>query len=485
MTRAGFSDSAEAAMLYLQRITLGTAPTENLRSFLENAPMFMAYLEEELSVPVVSIDRPDYHPGWAGAAVGRTVEPLPVQTQELGAWRARTRTSPTRRPVTGPEARAGIDGAVLAEREASDVRTQGSGLIAGLISAALRRGVELRIRAQVKSISQPGGQFLVNTGDGETGAQNVVLAAGGFARSASLRRDFLPPLDIVPTAAPGSLGDSLRLGTALGGRLRGMSEAWWTAAASIAGESIDGVPLHRNVVRELAYPGSILVNSMGARFVNEASSYNDLGKSFFTFDAAAHRFPNESAWLIFDATFRSIRPVAGVGPSSPAPMEFIEADELSSLARKCGIHAAGLHLTVAENNHSAQTGVDRKFSRGANAHDRFNGDEAHRPNPCLGTITQPPFFAMPIALGANGTKGGLVTDEFSRVLDYGNEPVPGLFAVGESAAALMGPGYAGSGASLGPALTAAFTLAEKLGPLPTSARDGDSPSSTTRQATRS
>jgi 3-oxosteroid 1-dehydrogenase len=71
---------------------------------------------------------------------------------------------------------------------------------------------------------------------------------------------------------------------------------------------------------------------------------------------------------------------------------------------------------------------------------------------------------VPITLGANGTKGGLATDEFSRVVNHRGEPIPGLFAVGESAAALMGPGYAGSGASLGPALTSAFTLADALSP---------------------
>ncbi|WP_461163140.1 FAD-dependent oxidoreductase [Arthrobacter sp. R4-81] len=464
MIREGFSDSADAAMAYLQRVTLGVSPAASLRSFLENAPKFVTYLEDELNIPVVNIDRPDYHPDWAGAAMGRTVEPLPVPAQDLGAWKERTRTSPTRRPLTGPETRTGIDNVLVAEREASDVRTQGSGLVAGLVRAALRRGVELRTLARVTSVSRLAGDFVLGMEEGEIVAQNVVLASGGFARSADLRKDFLPPVEIVPTAAPGSLGDSLRLGTALGGRLRGMSEAWWTAAASIEGETIDGVSLHRNVVRELAFPGSILVNAAGVRFVNEASSYNDLGKSFYTFDAAGHRFPNQPAWLIFDANFRSTRSIAGIGPSAPAPKEFIEADGLSSLARNCGIDAAALHLTVAENNNSARTGADRRFSRGANAHDRFNGDQAHQPNPCLGPITEPPFFAVPITLGANGTKGGLVTDEFSRVLDHRGEPIRGLFAAGESAAALMGPGYAGSGASLGPALTSAFTLAVKLSP---------------------
>lgn len=478
MIRAGFSDSADAAMAYLQRVTLGLSPAANLRSFLENAPRFIAYLEDELNIPVVNIDRPDYHPEWAGAAIGRTVEPLPVSAQDLGGWKARTRMSPTRGPVTGPETRTGIDNVLVAEREASDVRTQGSGLVAGLVRAALRRGVELRTMARVMSVSRLAGDFVLGMEEGEIVARNVVLASGGFARSADLRKDFLPPVEMVPTAAPGSLGDSLRLGLVLGARLRGMSEAWWTAAASIEGETIDGVALHRNIVRELAYPGSILVNAAGVRFVNEASSYNDLGKSFYTFNAAGHRFPNQPAWLIFDANFRSTRTVAGIGPSAPTPKEFIEADDLSSLARRCGIDAVALHLTVEENNSSAQTGVDSRFSRGANAHDRFNGDEAHQPNPCLGPITEPPYFAVPITLGVNGTKGGLVTDEFSRVLDHSDEPIRGLFAIGESAAALMGPGYAGSGASLGPALTSAFILAEKLAPLTTTARRNDNPSST-------
>ncbi len=92
-----------------------------------------------------------------------------------------------------------------------------------------------------------------------------------------------------------------------------------------------------------------------------------------------------------------------------------------------------------------------------------NGD--HPPNPCLGHITEPPFFAVPVGLGANGTRGGLAVDAYSRVLDNGGNPVAGLFAVGEQRPP-MGPGYAGSGASLGPALTAAANTFPRAKPPP-------------------
>jgi 3-oxosteroid 1-dehydrogenase len=110
----------------------------------------------------------------------------------------------------------------------------------------------------------------------------------------------------------------------------------------------------------------------------------------------------------------------------------------------------------------AAVGVDDAFGRGGDAHDRFNGDADHRPNPCLGPLLVAPFYAIEVSLGINGTKGGLVTGPSGAVLSSDNEPIAGLYACGEAAAALMGPGYAGSGASLGPALTTALIIGEAI-----------------------
>ena len=55
--------------------------------------------------------------------------------------------------------------------------------------------------------------------------------------------------------------------------------------------------------------------------------------------------------------------------------------------------------------------------------------------------------------GDIGTKGGITTDGVGRALDGMSKPVPGLYAIGNNAASMMGPGYAGSGATLGPCIT--------------------------------
>lgn len=58
-----------------------------------------------------------------------------------------------------------------------------------------------------------------------------------------------------------------------------------------------------------------------------------------------------------------------------------------------------------------------------------------------------------------GTKGGIVTDTHARALDSDGRPIPGLYAVGNASAALMGHTYAGPGATIGPALVFGYLAA--------------------------
>lgn len=80
-------------------------------------------------------------------------------------------------------------------------------------------------------------------------------------------------------------------------------------------------------------------------------------------------------------------------------------------------------------------------------------DDAHAPHPSLGSIAEPPFFALPIGTGMVGTKGGASTAIEGRVVDWENCPIPGLFAVGNTADSVIGPGMLSSGMTIGLALT--------------------------------
>ena len=64
-----------------------------------------------------------------------------------------------------------------------------------------------------------------------------------------------------------------------------------------------------------------------------------------------------------------------------------------------------------------------------------------------------PIYAIKLVIGDLGTYAGLATNKFSQVLDNGDSPIPGLYAVGNDIASIMGGNYPGAGITLGPALT--------------------------------
>ena len=87
------------------------------------------------------------------------------------------------------------------------------------------------------------------------------------------------------------------------------------------------------------------------------------------------------------------------------------------------------------------------------------GDIRIQPNPCLAPVVEAPFYAIEIHPGDIGTKGGLLTDENGRVVDEHDQPIQGLYAVGNCSASVTGRTYPGAGATLGPAMTFGFLAA--------------------------
>ncbi|MCY1453661.1 3-oxosteroid 1-dehydrogenase [compost metagenome] len=69
---------------------------------------------------------------------------------------------------------------------------------------------------------------------------------------------------------------------------------------------------------------------------------------------------------------------------------------------------------------------------------------------------------MKIDAGDIGTKGGLLTDVHARVLREDGTPITGLYAIGNSAASMMGRTYPGAGSTIGPAMVFGFRSAEHI-----------------------
>ena len=454
------SDSPALAQEYLAQVTLGEVDGDLLASFVDSAPRMLAEVERLTPLRFAAVDRPDYHSEWRGSRWGRSLEPLPFDMGPLADLARTVRRSPYRLPLTSAEIKR-ADGAELAQkRQKMDHATQGVALVGGLVQGCTTAGVGLSTHCSVIRVERnAAGHLDVHIDcEGRTNivrAKAIVIAAGGFEWNDDLKRAFLPCPDEGAASPPWNVGDGLRIGLTAGGALANMSQAWWSAAFRVPGEAYDGHPLVRNIVRELALPGSILVNADGCRFVNEASSYNALGKAFQVFDPGRNAYPNRRAWLVFDDAFKRRYPVATVAAGHEAPGWFVRGESVAQLAQSAGIDAAALQHTIGRFNDMARAGRDQDFARGDAKHDQYHGD-ATQPHPNLGSLTEPPFHAVPIFLGNLGTKGGLKTDAEGRVQGLAGGTVPGLFACGNAAASWMGPGYPGAGGSLGPIMTAAF-----------------------------
>jgi len=124
-----------------------------------------------------------------------------------------------------------------------------------------------------------------------------------------------------------------------------------------------------------------------------------------------------------------------------------------------GVDADGLKATVRTYNGYARTGVDEEFHKGENAYDRASGDPEHGPNPCIGPIAGPSFYAVAVVPTPLGTSLGLLTDEHGQVLDEQHEPIPGLYACGNDMHSVFGGEYPGAGSQLGMGMTFGYLAA--------------------------
>jgi succinate dehydrogenase/fumarate reductase flavoprotein subunit len=319
------------------------------------------------------------------------------------------------------------------------------GAVVGLV--AEHEGRDLRIRAR----------------------KAVILGVGGFEWNPQLVKSFLRgPMD-GPGSTPENEGDGLLMAMAAGASLGLMSEAWWMPTIRIPGEDLRGRPVYRLAGGgERAYPGGIMVNREGRRFVNEACNYSTLGRAFHEYDtnSTTFRLRNLPCWLVFDQRYQDRYPMRQRAPGGEGGAHMVAVDgedppewvlvgrTLGELAAAAGIDAAGLAATVERFNGFAREGRDPDFHRGESAYDTFMGDRT-LPGAwaTLGRIETPPFYAVEMHSGTIGTKGGPRTNDRAQVLDTSGAVIPGLYAIGNTMASATGLAYFGAGCTIGMGMT--------------------------------
>jgi succinate dehydrogenase/fumarate reductase flavoprotein subunit len=460
--QAGVEDSPERAFQYVLSHENGTVLPDLVHALLGGVPEYEDFLEQNTEIRLHHVPgSPDYHPEYPGGmpAGGRTTEPGLVSFRGIEEWVDRIAGEPHRGMIT--ESRPGggtgvIDDEAMREREANLLEGFGRALIAGLLKAALARGVEVAVRSRgVRLIEEDGAiaGVVVETPEGAitARARAVVLATGGFENDADLVRDFLRGPISRPLGVPSNTGDGLRMAMRVGAQLGNMREAWWCPAITMPGRRPDGGQRGLLLNRESALAGSIMVNRSGHRYMNEAANYNAHGGAFHALDPNTLQYLNIPSYLIFDQSTVATFGVFGGQPGDAVPDWVQRAGSLDGLARKLGLPPDELVATVKRFNEHARAGSDPDFGRGLSAYDRFHGGrtlDPASPFSTLGPVGQAPFYGIEVVPSVLGTKGGPRTDTCGRVLDVDSKVIPGLYAAGNVMASPMGMVYGGAGGTL-------------------------------------
>jgi succinate dehydrogenase/fumarate reductase flavoprotein subunit len=485
-------DSAENTLRYLRGVLGNRLDETRVRAFLAAAPAMVAFLEDNTVVAFRAYaHHPDYRATVEGATLsGRVLEPLPFDAAVLGNDFAKVRPPLPEFMLLGGMMvdRTDIGHLLNASRSFVSLRhslgllarygadrlrfargtrlVMGNALVARLYYSLLQRHVPILLSTQTLSLTQSEGRIagaVLQSGGTRIAVRSrgVVLATGGFSHNAEMRQRLLPP-PVSPhsPAAEGAQGDGIALGEEGGGRLRsGDSNGFWSPV-SLRRRRDGSLAVFPHLVLDRGKPGVIAVDSQGRRFVSEAVDYHRFAEAMLLASS-----PGQPCFLICDDASMA---KYGLGMVRPRRINLRQAlaegyvrraDTLDALAQAIGVPAAALAHTVARHNGFARTGVDEDFGKGSDAYQQNVGDPQQRPNPCIGLVDKPPFYALAIYASDLGTSCGLVTNEFAQVLRADASPICGLYACGSDMASIMAGAYPGPGINIGPGMTFGFIAA--------------------------
>jgi len=486
----GVVDSPETVETYLRALIGEGFDAARIRAFLQAAPEALAWLERytQLRYELMPLSA-DYHSDLPGASAGgRSLAVLPFEGRRLGSDFARLRPPLRNALIFGGVSvctrldlprllEAGRDpasawhvlrllgrgwGDRLVGRARGTRLTNGNALVARLLATLRERGVQVRMQAPARALIIKDGAVrglefeqagIVHRVRSRCG---VVLASGGCSASAQARQRYFAHVrdgrHHLPLPPEGNDGDAFALTAPLGvavpqGPVRA---AAWTPVSLVPDGPYAPAPFPH--FSDKGRPGILAVGPDGGRFVNESLSYHE-----FVTAMLARGF--DHAWLVAD--HRALRRY-GLGAVRPFPLPLghhvrsgylRRAHSLALLERALGLPSVRLQATVLRFNEMAARGEDSEFLRGQSVFERRYGDLRHAPNPALGPLVTPPFYAIQVVPGDIGTFVGLPTDGAARVLDAQGVAVLGLYAAGNAAHSLFGGHYPSAGITLGPALT--------------------------------
>lgn len=241
-------------------------------------------------------------------------------------------------------------------------------------------------------------------------AKGVVLSTGGYEHNLAKLKECCRPRDL-------QLISWLTYGTNCTGDGHEMAKA--------VGAMEDEYP-HPLMLDPMQLMPFVRVNSEGKRFIGEYETYDHLasamqsqygGYDYFLTDGNAAEAV-ATMWSPSSSCYGPQEVWVGAATSPNA----LVADTLEELAELMGVPVDNFVNTIEKWNEMCDAGEDTEFG--------YPGQYMHR-------IDTAPFYATREMAESLATSGGLQVNEYSQVLNTSNQPIEGLYALGNASGSMF------------------------------------------------
>jgi fumarate reductase flavoprotein subunit len=274
-------------------------------------------------------------------------------------------------------------------------------------------GIDYRLNSKVSGLIVDGGKVCgvqvepVGGDPYEIRCDAVIIATGGYARNNDMVDQYTPELSGYSSdSTMGADGSGMLMAADAGAALDNMSDVFY-----YYGENVMYLGVPRNITYPYLLCGPIVVNEQGERFINELNYYARETVDAFNEQSGRH------GYIILTQAMADAVIKPALDYSSNLAAFYIACDTMDDVAQTLGIDAEALEATVERYNSFVDAGSDEDFGKD--------------PTGLSEKFVEGPFYVAEVAPCVHMTYGGIRTDLSMRVLDENDEPIPGLYAVGE------------------------------------------------------
>jgi fumarate reductase flavoprotein subunit len=260
-------------------------------------------------------------------------------------------------------------------------------------------------------------------------AKSVIIATGGYAGNKEMLKKYSPFYsEVITSPEDYHTGDGILMALELGAATEGLGQL------RLQGPSFQRVHGRASKARIFcAQPNTMWINNRGERFIDEAATF----KHFESVNALLQQ-PGKISYTLFDEQIK--RNIMEKGPikirqgvlygQKTADLLLAEkelqlgvengtvkiADSWDEIAKWVGVTPKVLKASVDEYNSFCSNGHDALFVK----------DRRY-----LVPLQTPPYYGMKCCANILTTQGGIKINHHMEALNSDDNPIPGLYAVGD------------------------------------------------------